>query len=161
MPPPRAAGGSIPPDPAAARPEAAESEGKLPQGAADAMWLQTLSETELDVLVSLRELAVTRATNAGHPALADTVFHLRALRALGIVLVEELKERLRQSSANANVLDRLALLNDPEAEAVRPSQDHQMPVPSGIHKKRKQRQVQDGWDAEGAQSPKRQKARQE
>jgi len=36
------------------------------------------------VLVSLRELAVTRATNAGHPALADTVFHLRALRALGI-----------------------------------------------------------------------------
>ena len=34
--------------------------------------------------MSLRELAVTRATNAGHPALADTVFHLRALRALGI-----------------------------------------------------------------------------
>jgi len=47
MPPPRAAGGSIPPDPAAARPEAAESEGKLPQAAADAMWLQTLSEPEL------------------------------------------------------------------------------------------------------------------
>lgn len=56
--------------------------------------------------------------------------------------MEDLKERLKQSSsANANVLDRLALLNDPEAEVVRPSQDHQMP---GIHKKRKQRQVQDG-----------------
>jgi len=53
--------------------------------------------------------------------------------------VEELKERLWQSSANANALDRLALLNDPETEAVRPSQDHQMPVPNGIHKKRKQR----------------------
>jgi hypothetical protein len=57
--------------------------------------------------------------------------------------VEELKERLRQSSANANVLDRLALLSDPEAEVVRPSQDRQMPVPNGIHKKRK-KQVQDG-----------------
>ncbi|XP_021305828.1 uncharacterized protein LOC8066394 isoform X2 [Sorghum bicolor] len=113
-----------------------------------------------DVLVSLRELAVTRATNAGHPALADTVFHLRALRALGIVLVEELKERLRQSSANANVLDRLALLSDPEAEVVRPSQDRQMPVPNGIHKKRK-KQVQDGWDGEGAPSTKRRKPREE
>jgi len=43
MAPPRAAAsGSIPPDP-----DAAESEGKLRQGGADAMWLQTLSEPEL------------------------------------------------------------------------------------------------------------------
>ncbi|AQK67438.1 hypothetical protein ZEAMMB73_Zm00001d014889 [Zea mays] len=126
MAPPRAAAGvSIPADPAADSPEA-ESESKLRQGAADARWLETLSEPELDVLVSLREVAVTRASDAGHPGLADTVFHLRALRALGVVLLEELKERLRQSSADANVLDRSALLDDPEA-----SQDHQMPAPNG------------------------------
>ncbi|AQK67439.1 uncharacterized protein [Zea mays] len=151
MAPPRAAAGvSIPADPAADSPEA-ESESKLRQGAADARWLETLSEPELDVLVSLREVAVTRASDAGHPGLADTVFHLRALRALGVVLLEELKERLRQSSADANVLDRSALLDDPEA-----SQDHQMPAPNGIHKKRKN-QTQDGWDGDGAQSPKRRK----
>lgn len=67
------------------------------------------------------------------------------------MLLEELKERLRQSSADANVLDRSALLDDPEA-----SQDHQMPAPNGIHKKRKN-QTQDGWDGDGAQSPKRRK----
>lgn len=47
MAPPRAAAGvSIPADPAADSPEA-ESESKLRQGAADARWLETLSEPEL------------------------------------------------------------------------------------------------------------------
>jgi hypothetical protein len=35
------------------------------------------------LLIALKEVAVARASNAGHPHLADKVFHLRALRALG------------------------------------------------------------------------------
>ena len=109
---------------------------------------------------------MTRASNAGHPDLADRVFHVRALRALGIsppcfsslppkyyakfivdfaafVLLEELKERLRQASVDTSMLETLALLNghDPE-EVVRPNQDV-MPLPNGINKKRKQ--MQDGY----------------
>ncbi|OEL26146.1 hypothetical protein BAE44_0012836 [Dichanthelium oligosanthes] len=113
--------------------------------AADTRWLQTLSEPELGLLIGLKELAVTRASNAGHPDLADKVFHLRALRALAYVLLEELKERLGQASVNTSMLQGLALLNDldPEEEVVvRPSQ-HVMPMPNVIHKKRKQ-MMQDG-----------------
>jgi len=59
------------------------------------------------------------------------------------VLLEELKERLRQASVNTSMLETLALLNghDPE-EVVRPNQDV-MPLPNGINKKRKQ--MQDGY----------------
>ena len=109
---------------------------------------------------------MTRASNAGHPDLADRVFHVRALRALGIsppcfsslppkyyakfivdfaafVLLEELKERLRQASVNTSMLETLALLNGHDhEEVVRPSQDV-MPMPNGIKKKRKQ--MQDGY----------------
>jgi len=99
---------------------------------------------------------MTRASNAGHPDLADRVFHVRALRALAFVLLEELKERLRQASVNTSMLETLALLNGHDhEEVVRPSQDV-MPMPNGIKKKRKQ--MQDGCDGEDAQSPKRRKA---
>ncbi|CAL4966238.1 unnamed protein product [Urochloa decumbens] len=135
---------------AAARPE---SESKTRQAAADTRWLQTLSEPELGLLISLKELAATRAFNAGHHDLVDKVFHLRALRALAFVLLEESKERLRQaSSVNASMLDRLALLNDPDSDpddVVIPSQDV-IPTPNGIHRKRKY--MQDRCHGEGAQS---------
>ncbi|KAF8697649.1 hypothetical protein HU200_035840 [Digitaria exilis] len=122
-----------------------ESERKKLQDAADKRWLQTLSEPELDLLIGLKELAVTRASNAGHPHLADRVFHLRALRALAFVLLEECKERLRQASSvnNTSMLERLALLDDPDhEEVVRPGEDL-MPVPTAVRKKRKQ--MQDGY----------------
>ncbi|CAN6192513.1 unnamed protein product [Urochloa humidicola] len=137
---------------AAARPE---SESKTRQAAADTRWLQTLSEPELGLLISLKELAVTRASSAGHPRdLADKVFHLRALRAL------ESKQRLRQaSSVNTSMFERLALLNDPDPEeVVIPSQDA-IPMPNGIHGKRKH--TQDRCHGEGAQRPKRRKATRE
>ncbi|CAN6206580.1 unnamed protein product [Urochloa humidicola] len=129
-----------------------ESESNTRQAAADTRWLETLSESELGLLMSLKELAVTRASNAGHPDLADKVFHLRALRALAFVLLEQSKERLRQaSSVNTSMLDRLPLLNDPDPDdvvipvfrkkddVVIPSQDV-IPMPNGIHRKRKQMQ---------------------
>nr|CAB3469455.1 unnamed protein product [Digitaria exilis] len=125
-----------------------EWERKKRQDAEDKRWLQTLSEPELDLLIGLKELAVTRASNAGHPHLADRVFHLRALRALAFVLLEECKERLRQASSvnNTSMLERLALLDDPDPdpdhEVVRPCQDL-MPVPAAVRKKRKK--MQDGY----------------
>ncbi|CAL5050303.1 unnamed protein product [Urochloa decumbens] len=136
---------------AAARPE---SESKTRQAAADTRWLQTLSEPELGLLISLKELAATRAFNAGHPDLVDKVFHLRALRALAFVLLEESKERLRQASSvsTSMLLDRLALLNDPDPDpdgVVIPSQEV-IPMPNGIHRKRKH--MQDRCHGEGAQS---------
>ncbi|KAG2614429.1 uncharacterized protein LOC120704583 [Panicum virgatum] len=133
-----------------------ESESKTRQDAQDKRWLQTLSEPELGLLIGLKEVAMTRASNAGHPDLADKVFHVRALRALAFVLLGELKERLRQASVDTSMLEMLALLNghDPE-EVVRPHQDV-MPLPNGINKKRKQ--MQDGCDGEDAQNPKRRKA---
>ncbi|XP_062233995.1 uncharacterized protein LOC133931181 isoform X2 [Phragmites australis] len=129
---------------------------------ADARWLETLSETELDLLISLKELAVTRATNAGHPKLADR-FHLRTLRALGIVLLENFKGRLQEStSVNTNMFERLALLSDPdvdvsahrsnfEPQVVRPSENQ--PVANGVNRKRKQ--MQDEPHEEGTLSPKK------
>ncbi|RCV23324.1 hypothetical protein SETIT_4G290100v2 [Setaria italica] len=156
---------------AAARPESESESSKTRQDAADTRWLETLSEPELGLLIGLKEVAVARASNAGHPHLADKVFHLRALRALvlptaildafaAFVLLQESKERLRQASwvGNASILERLALLNDPDhpQEVVRPSQDV-MPMPSGIHKKRKRMCAGE----EGAQSPKRRKATRE
>ncbi|PAN22185.1 hypothetical protein PAHAL_4G002500 [Panicum hallii] len=136
-----------------------ESESKTRQDAEDTRWLQTLSEPELGLLIGLKEVAMTRASNAGHPDLADKVFHVRALRALAFVLLQELKERLRQASVNTSMLERLSLLNDHDPEGVvRPSQDV-MPMPNGINKKRKQ--MQDGCHGEDGQSPKRRKATRE
>ena len=73
--------------------------------------------------------------------------HTQVLKLLvdfaAFVLLEELKERLRQASVDTSMLETLALLNghDPE-EVVRPNQDV-MPLPNGINKKRKQ--MQDGY----------------
>ncbi|XP_062233994.1 uncharacterized protein LOC133931181 isoform X1 [Phragmites australis] len=115
-----------------------------------------------DLLISLKELAVTRATNAGHPKLADR-FHLRTLRALGIVLLENFKGRLQEStSVNTNMFERLALLSDPdvdvsahrsnfEPQVVRPSENQ--PVANGVNRKRKQ--MQDEPHEEGTLSPKK------
>ncbi|WVZ78364.1 hypothetical protein U9M48_026090 [Paspalum notatum var. saurae] len=158
MAPPRAAAAAAARARARARAGSDYSESSKPRQDVDARWLETLSEPELDVLISLKELAFTQASNAGFPTdLADRIFHLRALRALAIVLLQESKERLGRASANTKLLERLALLNDPaegEDEVV-------MPRPNAsVHKKRKQ--MQEGFDdGDGAQSPKRPRAREE
>ncbi|KAJ1260882.1 hypothetical protein BS78_10G266100 [Paspalum vaginatum] len=151
---------------AAARARAdSESESSKPRkdaAAVDARWLEALSEPELDVLISLKELAFTRASNAGFSTdLADRIFHLRALRALAIVLLQESKERLGRASATTELFERLALLNDPTEGEGEGEDEVAMPLPvASVHKKRKQ--MQDGFDdGDGAQSPKRPRAREE
>ncbi|XP_020594927.1 uncharacterized protein LOC110035026 isoform X1 [Phalaenopsis equestris] len=56
-------------------------------------WLASLSEHELDFLISLKDLATTRAKNIGHEGLTQK-FDLKVLRALAFVLLEYFKDRL-------------------------------------------------------------------
>ncbi|XP_068649382.1 uncharacterized protein [Aristolochia californica] len=63
----------------------------------DAAWLSTLSESEIDLLVSLKKLVIQRASVIGEEKLIEN-FDLRMLRSLGIVLIEVLKERLESKS---------------------------------------------------------------
>lgn len=105
-------------------PAAAESSSRQQ----DSQWLATLSEPELDLLISLKDLAATRAKNAGHPRLADK-FDLRTLRALGIVLLQNFKERLKETSVDPNILDRLALLSDSGADFTNSGSDSEVVRP--------------------------------
>ncbi|KAI0511142.1 hypothetical protein KFK09_011766 [Dendrobium nobile] len=59
-------------------------------------WLASLSEYELDFLISLKDLATTRAKNIGHTGLTQK-FDLKVLRALAFVLLEYFKDRLRNT----------------------------------------------------------------
>ncbi|XP_006657372.1 uncharacterized protein LOC102703408 [Oryza brachyantha] len=77
-------------------------------------WLRTLSDPELDLLISLKDLAFTHADNAKLSVLADQ-YDPQILRALGIVLLETLKERLKGTSIDPSIFDRLALSSDSDA----------------------------------------------
>ncbi|KQK16587.1 uncharacterized protein LOC100841286 isoform X2 [Brachypodium distachyon] len=129
---------------------AAESSSRGDQDDDDERWLAALSEPELDFLICLKKLAATRAKTAGHPHLADQ-FDLRTLRALGVVLLGGLKERLKETSLDPNILDRLALSRDTDAdfsvggsglEVFRPSKDQ--PSQNGGKKKRNQNECHEG-----------------
>uniref|UniRef100_A0ACD6A325 Uncharacterized protein n=2 Tax=Avena sativa TaxID=4498 RepID=A0ACD6A325_AVESA len=135
-------------------PPAAAAESSSSSSTEESRWLASLSEPELDFLISLKMLAVKRAETAGRPHLADA-FDLRTLRALGVVLLESLKERLKGTAVDPTILDRLALSRDPDADAdanvsvsgsdsevFRPRSKDQ-PKPSGI--KRKQKKMQAGF----------------
>ncbi|XP_011653427.1 uncharacterized protein LOC105435221 [Cucumis sativus] len=76
-------------------------------------WLCSLSESELDLLISIKMLVLQRAKAVGHENLAEK-FDLKMQRAIGFVLMEHLKGELRtsdvsdlsQSALNAcNLLD--------------------------------------------------------
>ncbi|TYI77898.1 hypothetical protein E1A91_D06G173700v1 [Gossypium mustelinum] len=81
----------------------------------DANWLCSLSESELDLLISLKKLALKRASAIGHVQLAKK-FNLKMLRALGFVLMEGVKEKVKDLSVipgmdeNATFLDSSNLL---------------------------------------------------
>uniref|UniRef100_A0A0E0LFZ1 Gamma-tubulin complex component n=1 Tax=Oryza punctata TaxID=4537 RepID=A0A0E0LFZ1_ORYPU len=77
----------------------------------DSRWLRTLSDPELDLLISLKDLAMAYMDNASLAVLGHD-YDLPTLRALGIVLLETLKERLKETSIDPSVFDRLALLSD-------------------------------------------------
>uniref|UniRef100_A0ACD5WBJ7 Uncharacterized protein n=2 Tax=Avena sativa TaxID=4498 RepID=A0ACD5WBJ7_AVESA len=106
-PPHRAPAAGETPSPAAEESNSSSTE--------ESRWLASLSEPELDFLISLKMLAVKRAETASRPHLADA-FDLRTLRALGVALLESLKERLKETAVDPTILDRLALSRDPDAD---------------------------------------------
>ncbi|CAA7036191.1 unnamed protein product [Microthlaspi erraticum] len=63
----------------------------------DINWLLSLSESELDFLTSLKKLAIQRANISGHEELAE-IFDLKMLRALGLVLMEYVRERVQDDT---------------------------------------------------------------
>ncbi|XWS18729.1 hypothetical protein CRYUN_Cryun32bG0069600 [Craigia yunnanensis] len=63
----------------------------------DVSWLCSLSESELDLLISLKKLAMKRSSVIGHAQLANK-FDLKMLRALGFILMEYLKEKVKDLS---------------------------------------------------------------
>lgn len=63
----------------------------------DISWLCSLSESELDFLISIKMLVLQRAKVIGHEDLAEK-FDLKTLRALGFILMEHLKGQLSVSS---------------------------------------------------------------
>ncbi|XP_065015003.1 uncharacterized protein LOC135642631 [Musa acuminata AAA Group] len=78
-------------------------------GGGDVAWLSSISEAELDFLISLKELIVRRAKTIGHKYLADK-FDVKMLRALGIVLLEYFKEHA-ESACPPKLAETLALFN--------------------------------------------------
>ncbi|KAL7225516.1 hypothetical protein ACSBR1_020813 [Camellia fascicularis] len=82
----------------------------------DVCWLCSLSESELDMLSSLKMLVLRRAKVIGHEALAKK-FDLKMLRVLSFILMEHLKGELKDSSVipslveSSTFLDRCNLLN--------------------------------------------------
>ncbi|KAL7603175.1 hypothetical protein Lser_V15G15813 [Lactuca serriola] len=62
----------------------------------DVRWLCSLSESELDLLVSLKEMAIQRASFIGHESLANN-FDLKKLRDLSFLLMQVQKQQLKES----------------------------------------------------------------
>ncbi|CAK9147298.1 unnamed protein product [Ilex paraguariensis] len=63
----------------------------------DVRWLCSLSESELDFLISLKMLVIQRAKKIGQEALANK-FDLRMLRALGFILMEHFSVQVKDVS---------------------------------------------------------------
>lgn len=79
----------------------------------DVSWLCSLSESELDMLISLKTVVLQRAKIIGLDKLAEN-FDLKMLRALAFILMEYLKTKGKDSSlvpdGCAAVLDHCNLL---------------------------------------------------
>ncbi|KAK4408298.1 hypothetical protein Sango_0410800 [Sesamum angolense] len=60
----------------------------------DVRWLCSLTESELDLLMGLKNLVNMRAKKIGHEALAKK-FDLRMMRALSVTFMKHLKEQLK------------------------------------------------------------------
>ncbi|KAK3188849.1 hypothetical protein Dsin_028410 [Dipteronia sinensis] len=63
----------------------------------DASWLCSLSESEIDMLINLKLLVLQRAKIIGHEDLANK-FDLKMLRALGLILMEYFKGKVKDLS---------------------------------------------------------------
>ncbi|ONI11418.1 hypothetical protein PRUPE_4G105800 [Prunus persica] len=60
----------------------------------DVSWLCSLSESELDMLISLKSIVLQRARMIGHEELANN-FDLKMLRALAFVLMECIRDKVK------------------------------------------------------------------
>ncbi|KAL2336473.1 hypothetical protein Fmac_010919 [Flemingia macrophylla] len=76
----------------------------------DVAWLCSLSESEIDMLFSLKLLIIQRAKMICSKELANK-FNLRVIRAIALVLMEVLKAELKDSSLIPSKVNSSALLN--------------------------------------------------
>ncbi|KAA8546034.1 hypothetical protein F0562_020515 [Nyssa sinensis] len=76
----------------------------------DVRWLCSLSESELDMLISLKMMIIRRANIIGHDALAKK-FDLKMLRALGFILMEYLKGQVEDLADIPGLAESSALLD--------------------------------------------------
>ncbi|CAI0461457.1 unnamed protein product [Linum tenue] len=60
----------------------------------DVSWICSLSESELDLLISLKKLVILRAKAIGHVELAEK-FDLKMLRAIGFVVMEHFRQKVK------------------------------------------------------------------
>ncbi|KAJ3672269.1 hypothetical protein LUZ60_006990 [Juncus effusus] len=123
----------------------------------DAAWLSSLSEPELDFLISLKELAMIRAKNAGHKDISDK-FDIRMLRSLGTILLDHFKERAQNvpTSINSDLIDKLPLLSSHLTLSIN-NNNLEIEIPNFVTPNRKR--MYQGLSEEGAQSSKKQKTR--
>ncbi|KAK2357298.1 hypothetical protein QL285_094585 [Trifolium repens] len=63
----------------------------------DVAWICSLSESEMDFMISLKLLITQRAERIGCKNLADR-FDLKTIRAIAFVLIENLKAEVKDSS---------------------------------------------------------------
>uniref|UniRef100_A0A1J3GP46 Uncharacterized protein n=1 Tax=Noccaea caerulescens TaxID=107243 RepID=A0A1J3GP46_NOCCA len=78
----------------------------------DITWFCSLSESELDLLISLKKLAVQRAKISGQEEIAEK-FDLKMLRALGLVLMDYFRKRVQDdTSLAASVVHQLRLSDE-------------------------------------------------
>ncbi|PON39547.1 Gamma-tubulin complex component protein [Parasponia andersonii] len=76
----------------------------------DVTWLCSLSESELDLLISLKMLVLQRAKTIGCEQLAQK-FDLKMLRALGLILMEYLKVKVKDKSLVAGLAESAAFMD--------------------------------------------------
>ncbi|VVA90316.1 unnamed protein product [Arabis nemorensis] len=78
----------------------------------DISWICSLSESELDLLISLKKLAIQRAKITCHEKLAEK-FDLKMLRALGFLLMDYVSKRVQDGTAlAASVVHQLSFLDN-------------------------------------------------
>ncbi|KAJ6846240.1 uncharacterized protein M6B38_279355 [Iris pallida] len=98
----------------------------------DMEWLSTLSEPELDFLISLKELATRRAKNVGYKD-HENKFDVRMLRGLGFILLEYVKEQIKSSTEIPDSDEMLRLLNESGLSAMNSGENSNMSSGGGTH----------------------------
>ncbi|KAA8540249.1 hypothetical protein F0562_024188 [Nyssa sinensis] len=76
----------------------------------DVRWLCSLSESELDMLISLKKMIIRRANIIGHDALVKK-FDLKMLRALGFILMEYLNGQIKDMADIPGLAESSAILD--------------------------------------------------